>query len=157
MTTNAVLIIGKLLCSTYRQVYNFTSVPSSFLPPSPSLLSMGLKLVTSGLKPCNPLQQPTQLRPCAPSLHSLFQMILIDSFIDCKEIGCSYNTAGLFRVMKKGMWPRVCCRDGERGRVPCQLHGWQLSILIERFGLIAVQETWRLKLLIQNAIKLHVL
>lgn len=100
-------------------------------PTSPPSLRRVLhcKTLTSGLEPCSPPQQPTQLRPCAPHLHSLFRMILIDSFIDCKEIGCSYNTAGLFGVMKKGMWPWACCTDGERGKTPCQLHGWQLFIL----------------------------
>lgn len=67
------------------------------------------KTLTSGLESCSPPQQPTHLHPCTPHLQSLFRMILIDSFIDCKEIGCSYNTAGLVGVMKKGIWLWACC------------------------------------------------
>ena len=68
-----------------------SSPPSIFFLPS---------FMTSGLEPCSP---PSSAPAPAPFLHSLFCMILIDSFMDCKEIGCSYNTAGLVGVMKKGI------------------------------------------------------
>lgn len=89
--------------------FSFLSLCSSLdkakLPPSFSLSSpCSVKLWHLVRGSCSRHQQPTQLRPPPPSPTRAppFCMILIDSFIDCKEIGRSYNTAGLARVMKKG-------------------------------------------------------
>lgn len=67
--------------------------------------------------------------PSSPPLTAGFSfccMILIDSFIDCKEIGCSYNTAGVLKVMKWGTWPRKKQSDGNWFRLTPGnwLHGW---------------------------------
>lgn len=85
--------------------------PCAVLPPTPSFASLSLpssvKLwhLVRGLAAVTnspPSSAPHAALPPAPPL---FCMILIDSFIDCKEIGRSYNTAGPDRVMKKGgMW-----------------------------------------------------
>ena len=90
------------------------SLLSPPLPPSRRVPWCKTLDIWSGTRPSSPTAHPAP--PLQPHLLSLFRMILIDSFIDCKEIGCSYNTAGLFAVMKKGMWPWACNTDGEGGR-----------------------------------------
>lgn len=107
-----------------------SSPPSILFPPS---------FMTSGLKRCSPPSSAPAPPPPPPPPppHSLFCMILIDSFIDCKEIGCSYNTAGLVGVMKKGIWLQARSIDAERGGAAFQPHGWQRFIpcfLTESFG-----------------------
>lgn len=64
-------------------------------------LTLGLDLLTSVCRFGSPPARAAMTLLCA----RLSCMILIDSFIDCKEIGCSYNTAGVLQVMKRGIWP----------------------------------------------------
>lgn len=100
---------------------------SSSSIPSPSLFH---DIWSGGLQPTPaPLSFPPTHTHTTPLLHSLFCMILIDSFIECKEIGCSYNTAGLVGVMKKGIWLWARSTDAERGGAAFQPHGWQRFIV----------------------------
>lgn len=69
-------------------------------------------------------------------------MILIDSFIDCKEIGCSYNTAGVLKVMKRGTWPQKRS-DGNWFRLtPCNLSAWVVAVYYSCTGMAELVSTY---------------